>query len=198
MAFELLNNLIANLKKLPGIGEKSARRMAMHIISMEKESAIQIAESIKTTVQSYKRCSICNILSETDPCPICSDKTRDSSLLCVVETTQNALLIQNTQEYKGRFFVLGKLLSPLEGIGPNEINFHKLLEMINQNNFKEIILALNPSAEGETTIHFLFENLKSPNYKISRLSTGLPFGGDLEYINNITLIEALKRRYKLD
>ena len=198
MPFELLNNLINNLKKLPGIGEKSARRMAMHIITINKESALQIAESIKISVESYKRCSVCNMLSETDPCPICSDENRDQNTLCIVETTQDALLIQNTHEYKGRFFVLSKLLSPLQGIGPKEISFPKLLNMIETNHFKEIILALNPSAEGETTINFIFENLKNPSYKITRLSTGLPFGGDIEYINSLTLIDALKRRYKIE
>ena len=138
------------------------------------------------------------MLSETDPCPICSDENRDQNTLCIVETTQDALLIQNTHEYKGRFFVLSKLLSPLQGIGPKEISFPKLLNMIETNHFKEIILALNPSAEGETTINFIFENLKNPSYKITRLSTGLPFGGDIEYINSLTLIDALKRRYKIE
>jgi len=198
MPFDLLNNLIANLKTLPGIGEKTARRMAMHILTMNKESALQIADSIKTTVLSYKRCSICNMLSETDPCPICSDSKRDNDKLCIVETTQDALLIQNTHEYKGKFFILGKLLSPLEGIGPKEISFSKLQRMIDTHDFKEIILALNPSAEGESTISFIYENLKSPNYEITRLSTGLPFGGDIEYINTMTLVDALRRRYKLD
>ena len=138
MAFELLENLIGNLKKLPGIGEKSARRLAMHIITMNKESALQIARSIETSVNAYKRCSICNMLSETDPCPICSDKKRDDKLLCIVETTQDALLIQDTHEYRGKFFVLSKLLSPLEGIGPNEINFQKLLKMIDENDYQNL------------------------------------------------------------
>ena len=170
----------------------------MHIISMNKENAMEIANAIINAVQTYKRCSICNMLSETDPCPICADSSRDNSQLCIVETTQDALLIKDTNEYKGKFFVLGKLLSPLEGVGPEQINFDKLLKMINKNHFREIILALNPSAEGEATINFLYENLKDGNYKITRLATGLPFGGDIEYINSITLIDALKRRYKLN
>lgn len=198
MNFSLLNDLVFNMKKLPGIGEKTARRLAMFIITMDKENAMQIANSIKKSVETYKNCSVCNILTETDPCPICTDNTRDQSKLCIVENTQDVFLIQNTHEYKGRFFILGKLLSPLEGIGPDEISFKKLEALVGLNDFKELILALSPSAEGETTIGFLHDKLKDKIPLITRLSTGLPFGGDIEYTNTITLIDALKRRYKMD
>lgn len=198
MTFNLLDNLVFNLKKLPGIGEKTAQRLTMFIIKMEKENALQIANAIKISVETYKRCSICNILTETDPCPICKDTNKDQSQLCVVESTQDVFLIQNTHEYKGKFFVLGKLLSPLEGIGPEEIFFPRLEKMLEDGNFKELILALSPSAEGETTIGFIHDKLKEKIPKITRLSTGLPFGGDIEYTNTMTLIDALRRRYKMD
>ena len=193
----LLAELVQNLKKLPGIGSKSAQRLAMYLISMDKAKALELSESIRKTVESYTNCSICNMLTETDPCLFCADTNRNDNVLCVVENTQDIYLIENTHEYRGKYFVLGNLLSPLDGIGPNDINFPKLLKLVETNKISELILALNPSAEGESTISFLASKFESHQLKITRLSTGLPFGGDIEYTSSLTLGNALKRRYSV-
>lgn len=193
----LLGELIQNLKKLPGIGNKSAQRMAMHLVSGEKNKALDLAEAIRKTVENFTNCSICNMLTENDPCRFCTDASRHKDHLCVVENTQDIYLIENTHEFNGRYFVLGNLLSPLDGIGPNEINFPQLLELIETDGIEEIILALNPSAEGESTISFIASHLEDKDVNITRLSTGLPFGGDLEYTSPITLGNAMKRRYSV-
>ena len=137
------------------------------------------------------------MLSETDPCRFCENTTRISNVICVVENTQDAYLIENLHEFKGRYFVLNELLSPLDGIGPDEINFPKFEKIINSGEINEIILALNPSAEGESTINFLASQFEEKNIKITRLSTGLPFGGDIEYTSSLTLSNAFKRRYSV-
>jgi len=193
----LLEDLVNDLKKLPGIGSKTAQRLAIHLISKEKTEALKLADSIKDAVQSYKNCSICNMLSETDPCRFCKDTTRMSNVICVVENTQDAYLIESLHEFKGRYFVLNELLSPLDGIGPEEINFPKLQKIINSGVINEIILALNPSAEGESTINYLASQFEEKDVKITRLSTGLPFGGDIEYTSSLTLSNAFKRRYSV-
>ncbi|MCK4694340.1 MAG: recombination protein RecR [Candidatus Cloacimonetes bacterium] len=193
----LLSELEQNLKKLPGIGSKSAQRLAMYIISMEKEKALELAKSIQEAVENCKNCSICNMLTETDPCDFCSETSRQQNLLCIVENTQDVYLIENTHEFKGRYFILNNLLSPLDGIGPDEINFPSLLKLIKSDKIDEIILALNPSAEGESTINYLGTQLTKFVSKITRLSTGLPFGGDIEYTSSLTLGNALKRRYSV-
>ncbi len=193
----LLGELIQNLKRLPGIGSKSAQRLAMHIISADKSKSLELAESIRNAVEKFTHCSACNMLSEQDPCRFCSDKARQNGFLCVVENTQDIHLIENTHEFSGRYFVLGNLLSPLDGIGPAEINFDKLMDLIVSDHIDEIILALNPSTEGESTINFIASHLEDMNVNITRLSTGLPFGGDLEYTSPITLGYAFKRRYSV-
>ena len=192
-----LEDLVNNLRKLPGIGSKTAQRLAIHLISKEKADAVSLADSIKVAVQSYDNCSVCNMLSETEPCKFCSDETRLSNVICVVENTQDAYLIEDLHEFKGKYFVLNELLSPLDGIGPDEINYPKLEKMIISGMINEIILALNPSAEGESTINFLASQFEGKNVKITRLSTGLPFGGDIEYTSSLTLSNAFKRRYSV-
>ncbi len=194
---QILGKLIEDLKRLPGIGNKSAQRLAMFLLNMEKEQALQIADSITLAVQSYRHCSICNMLTETDPCFFCSDPKRNDDQLCIVENTQDVFLVEKTQEFKGRYFVLNALLSPLDGVGPAQIDFPKLKKIIQEKEIKEIILALNPSTEGESTINFLVDKLQKYSVMITRLSTGIPFGGDLEYISSLTLTDAMKRRYEV-
>ncbi len=190
----LLKDLSQNLKQFPGVGEKTAQRLAMFLISQDKDKSRRLAQSILDAVEQYNHCSLCNMLAETDPCPFCADQERDTARICVVENTADVFLIQNTHEFRGIYFVLGHLLSPLDGIGPSEINFYKLVERIKQNQPEEIILALNPSPEGETTINYIASQLQPMNIATTRLSTGLPFGGDIEYTSSMTLSHAFKRR----
>ncbi len=189
-----LEKLKDGLKQLPGIGEKTAERLAFYLISGDKQSALNLADLITDSINSIKRCENCNMLSEESPCQFCKDETRLKNVLCVVERTQDIYLIEKTSEYKGRYFVLGNLISPIDGIGPNQISFPKLEKLISKDIITEMILALNPSSNGETTMSFLTSKLKRKNLKITRLATGLPIGGDIEYTSSKTLASAIKNR----
>lgn len=192
---ESLFQLQKSLQYLPGIGEKTAQRLALFLISNNKDKALCISDAIINAVERCKPCSFCFLLSDKDPCPICSDTSRDNSVLCIVETSKDIILLENTKEYSGRYFVLGNLLSPIDGIGINDIRLTELDDFIEKNNFSEVIMALTPSTEGETTIQFLADHLQSKALKITRLSTGIPYGGDMEYSGITTLLNALKRRF---
>lgn len=190
-----LEHLIKSLNRLPGVGRKTAQRLAWFLVSQEKSFARDLAETIKSTAESFTACSLCNMLSESDPCALCASPERLDTLLCVVENSADIQIIENMNEYKGRYFVLGHLLSPIDGYGPEQINTDKMLEAIERLQPEEVVLALKPSPEGEATIHYLFELLKDKNVRVTRLSTGIPFGGDLEYSSMLTLSNAWKRRY---
>lgn len=193
----LLAELEKNLRRLPGIGTKSAQRLAMFLISNNRDVAIKLAESILEAVENYKNCKVCNMLTEHETCEFCLSEKRDDKILCIVENTQDVYLVENTQEFHGKYFVLNALLSPIDGIGPDEINFDQLLKIVKEREIEELVLALSPSAEGESTIRFIASELADSVQKITRLSTGLPFGGDIEYTNKLTLGNALKRRYSV-
>ncbi len=203
MGFEgYLEELKDSLKQLPGVGEKSAQRMAFYLITTNKKNAIELAEKIKEAVNSIKRCDVCNMLSEESPCSFCSNPDRDDNILCVVEKTRDVYLIENTNQFKGRYFVLGALLSPLDGIGPKEINIEKLENRIKESQIKEVILALNPSSEGESTMSFISSRLKKYEVserillgKVTKLATGIPVGGDIEYSSSLTLANAISNRH---
>lgn len=190
--------LITGLKKLPGIGEKTATRLALFLIEMPKEEARGIGETLLKAVDTFTNCPLCNILTDETPCSFCEDEMRESNVLCVVENTQDVFLVEKTHEYRGKYFVLSKLLSPMNGIGPNEINFPLLLKYLAEHPIDELILALSPSVEGETTINYLVQQLSGKVKNITRLSTGLPFGGDMEYATAKTLATALQRRYTVE
>jgi recombination protein RecR len=187
--------LVRVFNRLPGIGKKTAVRLAWHVISTDKAQALELASAITTAVDSFSRCGVCNLLAETDPCPICSSPDRDPAILCVVENNADVQIIENINEYRGRYFVLGHLLSPLDGFGPEQMKVPSLMHLIESSKPREVILALKPSSEGEATIHYLSEVLQNTGTNVTRLSTGLPFGGDLEYTSNLTLSNAWKRRY---
>ena len=186
-----------HFNRLPGIGKKTATRLAWHLISDDKVKAREFADSMVAAAEGYGICSSCLMLSETNPCYICNDSERDASLLCLVENTSEVYLIENMHDYKGRYFVLGHLLSPLEGYGPQDLPIPELREIIHSYQPQEIILALKPSSEGEATIHFISEVLAEFELNLTRLSTGIPFGGDLEYTSSLTLANAFKRRYRV-
>ncbi len=192
-----LADLERNLKKLPGIGNKTAQRLAMYMVSMDKKEAIDIAKAIEVAVNSYRNCKICNMLTEHEICEYCIDSSRDMKQLCIVQHTQDVYLIEQTHAFHGRYFVLNNLLSPLDGIGSDDINYPALVKYIEDMEVQELILALNPSAEGESTINFLASRLESKVKTVTRLSTGLPFGGDIEYTSSLTLSNAMKRRYSV-
>ena len=190
-----LEKLIESLSRFPGIGKRTAQRLAWYLLSQDKGFALELAETIRTTVEAFQPCSLCMMLSESDPCPICSSQTRETDSLCIVESSADIEIIENMNEYKGQYFVLGHLLSPIDGYGPDQINAAALKERVANLTPRELILAIKPSAEGEATIHYIWEIFKDQEICITRLSTGLPFGGDLEYSGSNTLKSAWERRY---
>ena len=197
MISPIFEKLVQGFNNFPGIGKKTAQRLAWYLVSIEKNRAIEFANIIKETVENFKVCPNCQMLSETSPCLLCTDLNRSNNQLCIVETSSDIAIIENMHEYDGRYFVLGHLLSPIEGFGPNHLHIDQLLQQIQKFNPNEIIIALKPSAEGEATMHFLSELLKSNELILTRLSTGIPFGGELEYSSSVTLANAWKRRYSI-
>jgi recombination protein RecR len=192
-----IEDLKDSLKTLPGIGEKTAQRLALHILSQDKLYSSQLGESILQAVAKIENCKICNILTDDNPCRFCSDINRNDKSLCIVEHTADVFMLESTGEFYGKYFVLGNLLSPIDGIGPDDIHIDQVLSRIKDYDVKEVIIALSPSVEGETTIAYIADRLEDWSGKISRLSTGIPFGGDLEYSNKITIANALKHRFNM-
>ncbi|MDD3144432.1 MAG: recombination mediator RecR [Candidatus Cloacimonetes bacterium] len=190
-----LERLIQSLNRFPGIGRKTAQRLAWFLVSQNKDFALELAAIITNTVQTFTSCGLCNMLAESDPCPFCASGERSDALLCVVESTADIQIIENMNDYRGRYFVLGHLLSPIDGYGPEQIRSEQLLARIAALRPEELVLASKPSPEGEATIHYLSELLKDKGVQVTRLSTGIPFGGDLEYSSQLTLANAWKRRY---
>ncbi len=193
----IFQELIDHFKKLPGIGAKSARRLAFFLIQSDKSYPLRFAWLMENAAHKYNPCKRCNMLSEEELCSYCSDEDRDSSTLCVVQDVQDVFLIEDTNSYKGKYFVLGGVLSPLDGIGPEDLNISQLEGLLRETDIKEVILALNPSSEGEITMNYLSDMLASQDIEISRLSTGIPFGGNIGYTSSVTLSNALQRRYKV-
>ena len=190
-----IKDLVQLFSALPGVGSKSAQRMCSYILKQDKSYGLRLSKVIKDVISSYKNCTICNILTQKQVCPICSDENRDQSKLCVVENSEDVFLIEQAKIFNGYYFVLGKLLSPLEGVGVEDINLDKLLKLLSQKKVSEIIFAINPTSEGETTISYLSDKLKE--YDLTRLATGLPFGGDLHYTTPMTIASAIKGRLKV-
>ena len=199
-----LDRLVALLSKLPGIGKKSASRLVYHILDADPSYAKVLAAELAGLHDAIKRCSRCGSFTETDPCPICTDPSRDRSLLCIVERAQDVRVIDESREYQGLFHVLGGLIAPLEGVSPGDLSIGRLPGRIRDEGIKEVILALNPTIEGDTTAlyiqKFLKENLlsrPSGGVEVSRLASGLPVGGDLEYADRLTLSRSLRGRIKM-
>ncbi len=189
---ESLQHLIDEFTKFPGVGKKTAQRLAYHLLRTSRENAVSLAKSIINTKDKIKNCSLCFNISESDPCPICSDARREQSIICVVEDAMDVIAIEKTSEYHGLYHVLGGLLSPLDGVGPDDLHIRDLLTRLGD--VKEVILATNPSVEGETTAHYLTKLLKPRDIKVSRLARGIPVGSDVEYIDEATLSRALEGR----
>lgn len=193
-----LNRLVNELSKLPGIGGKTAQRLAFHILSLSDQEAENLADSIVGARRSLHYCSICGNLTDQDPCIYCSDETRDPSAICVVETPQDVIAMERIREYRGRYHVLHGAISPAEGIGPNEINLKSLIVRLQKDDrVKEIIVATNPNIEGEATAMYIARLLKPTGIKITRIAHGIPVGGDLEYADEITLLKAMEGRREI-
>ena len=193
-----LNRLVNELSKLPGIGGKTAQRLAFHILSLSDQEAENLADSIVGDRRSLHYCSICGNLTDQDPCIYCSDETRDPSVICVVETPQDVIAMERIREYRGRYHVLHGAISPAEGIGPNEINLKSLIVRLQKDDrVKEIIVATNPNIEGEATAMYIARLLKPTGIKITRIAHGIPVGGDLEYADEITLLKAMEGRREI-
>lgn len=189
-----LENAVAQLSKLPGIGEKTALRLALYLLRQEKESAIALGEAIIDMRNNVRYCSLCHNISESEVCEICSDPGRDPAVICVVETIKDVLTIEGTHEFGGLYHVLGGVISPLDGISPSDLEIDSLIERVAQGNIKEIILALNPTMQGDTTNYYIFRKLAPYGVDVSILARGLSVGNELEYTDEITLGRSIQNR----
>jgi len=192
-----LSRLINELSKLPGIGGKSAQRLAFHILAMEDREAEALASAITDAKHGMKYCSVCGNLTEKDPCLICSDPSRDSSVICVVESPRDVVAMEKIKEYRGLYHVLNGAISPMEGIGPEDINLKSLITRLQSSDVEEVILATNPNIEGEATAMYIARLIKPSGIKVTRIAHGIPVGGDLEYTDEVTLLKAVEGRRQL-
>jgi recombination protein RecR len=192
-----LEALIDGLRCLPGVGPKSALRMAYYLLQRDRKGASKLAHSLENALQALGHCALCNNFSETDTCPLCESEKRDATQLCVVEMPTDLMMMEQTQSYTGMYFVLMGRLSPLDGIGPKEINLDKLIKRAQDGVVTEVILATNYTVEGEATAHYISELLKTRNVSVSRIARGLPMGGEIEYVDSGTLSMALLGRKPL-
>jgi len=192
-----INNLIESFKYFPGIGEKTAERLAFYVLGLDDSQTDFLADSIKNAKKRIKRCSICNHITENDICSICSDKTRNSDYLCIVEDPKTVISIEKIGTYSGYYHVLNGLIQTLDGTYPEDIRLDKLLKRIEDNNFKEVIIAVKPCLEGEMTALYIKNILSGLNIEVSRLASGIPMGADMEYIDPITLEKAFDNRKKI-
>ena len=190
------NKLVYSLSKLPGVGRKSAVRMGYYLLD-HKESAVEMFSNVIDSIQNIKTCSVCGNYCSEDPCPICSDANRDSSIICVIESQSELLAIEETGSYKGQYHILGGALDPLSGKGPDSLRINELLHRLANGHFSEVLIATNPTVEGESTFLYLQNILSGKPYKISRIATGIPMGGSLEYTDKFTLSKALASKHYL-
>ena len=192
-----LKSLIDCFKKLPGVGEKTAERFSLSVLDFDEKLIESFSDSIKDVKYKIKRCSICNNLTESDVCDICRDDTRDSSIICVVSEAKNSILFEKIGSYRGKYHILNGLISPLDGIGPEDINIDKLIERIDNEGVSEVILALKPSIEGETTSLYISKVLSGKGVRVTKIAQGIPMGADMEYIDMLTLEMALSDRKEI-
>ena len=194
---EPVSRLVDQFKKLPGIGTKSAQRLAFFILKMESHDATELAETILEVKRSIRRCSICNNLTDIDPCQFCVHPARSDRMLCVVEESNNILPVEKTHEFKGRYHVLMGSISPLKGVSPDQLAIASLLKRLESGSIEEVIVATNPNVEGETTALYLSRLIKPLGIKVTRLALGLPVGSDLEYADEVTMAKALEGRREI-
>lgn len=192
---KLLDDLCAELQRLPGIGRRTSLRLAMHILKMEPEIVDSLSESIARFRHDIRYCRGCNNLSDGDLCPICADTSRDHSTICVVEQVADLMSIENTGQYRGIYHVLGGVISPMQGIGPSDLKIDLLCDKLLTGSVKEVIIAISTSVEGETTLFYLMSRLKAfPDVKVTTIARGIGFGDELEYVDELTITHALLNR----
>ena len=194
---EILEQAIEQLARLPGTGRKSARRIALFLLKQDDESVVKLADALVNLKKSITRCSTCGVISDGDPCSICSNVKRETGQICVVEESQDVFLIEKTNEFRGRYHVLGGVISPLDNIGPDDVRIKQLMERINDEDeeIEEVILALNPDSEGEATSYYINKLLKPFDHvKVTRIAYGIPMGTELEFIDEATLGRAFASR----
>lgn len=192
-----ISKVIDELKRLPGIGQKTAQRLAYSILRKSKVEVEQLAQAILELKEKIKYCSICNNLTDTDPCSFCTNPSRTDKTICVVETPNNILTIERTREYQGRYHVLHGAISPIDGIGPEDLKLKNLLERIKSGQTQEIIIATNPNVEGEATAIYISKLIKPLGVKVTRIALGIPVGSDLEFADEVTMSKALEGRREL-
>ena len=195
----LLQDAVSEFAKLPGIGRRTALRLAMHLLKMERESVEQMTESIARFRREVRHCELCNNLSDTARCPICSNPERDRTTICVVEQVGDLMSIENTRQYKGLYHVLGGVISPMQGVGPSDLKIDLLMNKVAAGEVKEVILAISTSVEGETTLFYILNRLRQyPSVRVSTIARGIGFGDELEYVDELTITHALLNRREVE
>jgi recombination protein RecR len=189
--------LIDELKHLPGIGQKTAQRLAFHLLRADREQALALADAIREAKEKIRECSVCNNITDQDPCIFCANSSRDRKLICVVEDATNIQAVEKTRQFNGLYHVLGGALSPLQGIGPDQLKIKSLIERLKGGTVEEIIIATNPTAEGEATAVYLSKLIKPLGVRVTRIAMGIPVGSDLEYADEVTMLKAMEGRRDL-
>lgn len=196
---KLLQDAVSEFAKLPGVGRRTALRLAMHLLKMDSHEVEQMMQTINRYRQQIRHCQRCNNLSDTDLCPICSNPERDHSTICVVEQVGDLMSIENTRQYRGMYYVLGGVISPMQGVGPSDLKIDLLVDKIKQGGIKEVILAISTSVEGETTLFYIMNRLKQyPEVRVTTIARGIGFGDELEYVDELTITHAMMNRREVE
>jgi recombination protein RecR len=194
---EPMTRLIDELKKLPGVGSKSAQRLAFHILRSSEEDAEALAAAVRDVKAKLRLCTVCNNITDVDPCVYCSNPTRNQRLVCVVEEPTNIAAIEKTRHFNGAYHVLHGSISPLHGVGPEQLRLSNLMRRIDAGEVDEVILATNPTVEGEATAVYISQQIRRPGVKVTRIATGIPVGSDIEYADEVTMLKAMEGRREL-
>ena len=189
-----VTRLIDELKRLPGIGQKTAQRLAFHLLRVDREKALALSDAIREAKDRVRECSICNNITDSDPCLFCSSATRNKSIICVVEEATNIQAVERTRQFNGLYHVLGGALSPLQGVGPDQLKIKSLIERLKGATVEEVIVATNPTAEGEATSVYLSKLIKTLGVRVTRIAMGIPVGSDMEYADEVTMLKAMEGR----
>ncbi|MGH9716209.1 MAG: recombination mediator RecR [Candidatus Acidiferrales bacterium] len=192
-----VSRLIDELRRLPGIGQKTAQRLAFFLLRVDREQAFALSDAIREAKEKVRECSVCNNITDTDPCHFCTSATRSRSMICVLEEATNIQSVEKTRQFNGLYHVLGGSLSPLQGIGPDQLKIKSLIERLKGGTVEEIIIATNPTAEGEATAVYLSKLIKPLGVRVTRIAMGIPVGSDLEYADEVTMLKAMEGRRDL-